>query len=296
MVKLKHIIFLVDVKYLINSETKIVGLFGHPIEHSLSPNMHNTAFKDLNLNYVYVTFNVEPENLKTALMGAKSMGVIGLNITIPHKVKIINYLDYIDESASLIGAVNTIHFKDNLIQGYNTDGKGALRALENITSVKNKKITILGAGGAARAVVCELLLADVDSVNIINRDLNKAEVLKKNILSNIDVNINVDKYDNLKNIISETDILIDSTPVGMYPNNNAKPLVTSDMMHSDLIVNHLVYNPLETSILREAKKAEAIPISGLDMLIYQGIESFKIWTGEEAPYDLLKETLLKILL
>ena len=280
---------------MINSETKIVGLFGHPVEHSLSPNMHNIAFEDLNLNYIYVAFDVKPKNLKTALIGAKAMQLIGLNVTIPHKVKILNYLDYIDESAKLIGAVNTIHFEDNLIKGYNTDGKGALLALENITSVKNKKITVLGAGGAARAVICELLLAGIDSVNIINRNLNKAEVLKKDILLNIDANINIDNYDNLKKIIPKTDILIDSTPVGMYPNNKAKPLVTSDIMHSDLVVNHLVYNPLETSILKEAKKADAKTVSGLDMLIYQGIESLKIWTKKEASYDLLKETLLKTL-
>lgn len=280
---------------LINGETKIVGLFGDPIEHTMSPNMHNTAFKYLNLNYVYLPFNVKYENLKSAINGAKNMGFIGLNITIPHKVNILNYLDYIEDSAKLIGAVNTIHFEEDFIKGYNTDGKGALRALKNVTSVKNKKVTILGAGGAARAVACELILANIDSINIINRDLNKADNLKNNILSNIDFDISIYNYDNLKNIIEKTDILIDSTPVGMYPNNNAKPLVNSEMMHSDLVVNHLVYNPLETTILKEAKKADAIPVSGLDMLIYQGIESFKIWTKKEPSYNLLKETLLKIL-
>lgn len=280
---------------MINSKTKIIGLFGHPVEHSLSPNMHNAAFNDLNLNYIYVTFNIKPENLRTGIYGAKSMGIVGLNITIPHKVNVLNYLDYIDDSANLIGAVNTIHFEDNLIKGYNTDGKGALRALKNVTSVKDKKVTILGAGGASRAVTCELLLSGIESVTIINRDLNKAKKMKNEIVSKINGEITIENYNNLKNIISKTDILIDSTPVGMYPNNNAKPLVTSDIMHSDLVVNHLVYNPLETNILKEAKKADAKTISGLDMLIYQGIESLKIWTKKEASYDLIKETLLKLL-
>ncbi len=280
---------------MINGETKIVGLFGHPIEHTISPNMHNIAFKHLNLNYIYVPFNVKPQYLKSAIIGAKNMKIVGLNVTIPHKVNILNYLDYIEDSAKLIGAVNTIYFEDNLIKGYNTDGKGALRALKNVTLVKNKKISILGAGGAARAIAYELILDGVESINIINRDFNKAEKLKNNILSNIDCNIYVNNYDNLNNIIPETDILIDSTPVGMYPDVNAEPLVKSYMMHENLIVNHLVYNPIETSILKEAKKANATTISGLDMLIYQGIESLKIWTKKEAPYKLLKERLIKIL-
>ena len=281
---------------MITGKTKVVGLIGHPVEHSLSPAMHNAAFKYLDLDFVYVPFDVSRKQLESAITGAKSLNIKGLNVTIPHKSEVINYLDSLDEISELIGAVNTIKFSIQGVEGYNTDGVGAVRAIEEISSIKNKKIIILGAGGASRAISFQIIVKGADKVIIANRTLDKAFHLKSNLINKLNADVeSVGLTDELKKELEDADILINTTPVGMYPNVNEKPLVTSDMMHEGLIVNDIIYNPLKTGILKEAEIAGATPVSGIKMLIYQGIESFKIWTGVEPPVEVFQQSLESLL-
>lgn len=277
-------------KILIDGNTKVVGLIGNPVEHSLSPVMHNTAFKKLNLNYVYLPFKVEDNKLKNVIDGAASLNIKGLNVTIPHKINIIPYLDELDPIAKLIGAVNTIDLKNK--KGYNTDGIGALKAIEEITSLKNKKIVITGAGGSARAISFQIANENIDNLVIINRNEDKAKSLSEDILkSNLNENINYNSLDKLKNELYDADIFIDTTPLGLKSND--KPIATHNILHEDLIVNDIVYNPINTPLLKEAEIANSKTISGIKMLLYQGAESFKIWTGIKPPIDVMEEVILK---
>ncbi|WP_116670015.1 shikimate dehydrogenase [Methanobrevibacter woesei] len=279
---------------MIKGSTKVVGLIGEPVEHSFSPPMHNEAFKTLGLDYVYVPFNVSPDNLKSAIEGANSLNIQGLNVTIPHKINVIKYLKELDPIAELIGAVNTIDFKN--LKGYNTDGIGCIRAIEEVTKIKDKNIVVAGAGGAARAIVFYLAKYGAEEVNILNRNLKKAENLASDLLaSNLISNVNSSDISEISKFISDADILIDTTPIGMHPNVSDEPIVKAADIHEELVVNDIVYNPNETVLLKEAIKANAKVVYGIKMLLYQGAESFKIWTGREAPIDVmeakLKETL-----
>ena len=280
---------------MITGKTKLLGLIGDPVEHTLSPYMHNAAFKSLNLDYVYVPFHVKKNELKAAIKGASSLEIKGLNVTIPHKTEVMKYLDVLDGTAELIGAVNTIKF-DEKIKGYNTDGLGAVRAIEETSTVRGKKIVILGAGGASRAISFQIILSGAGRVIIANRTLEKGFLLKKNLVEKLDADVEaIDIGEKLNDELKDADILINTTPIGMYPNIHQKPLVTSEMMHENLIVNDIIYNPLHTGILREAIKANAKTVTGVKMLIYQGIESFKIWTGVEPSVDVFNEALVKVL-
>ena len=278
---------------MITGKTSVFGIIGDPVEHSLSPGMHNAAFKELNLDNIYVPFHVKREKLEEAIFGAYSLGIRGLNITIPHKTEVIKYLDYLDIAAGLIGAVNTIEFGENGAVGHNTDGIGAVRAIEEITPVKDKKVLILGAGGASRAICFQILLSGAKNIVIANRTVEKATELKDDLIEKLDHEVSViDMELELQKEIENTDILINTTPIGMYPNINQKPLVTEAMMHPNLIVNDIVYNPIKTGLLREADKAGAKTISGIKMLMYQGIESFKIWTGIEPSIEIFQKALM----
>ena len=280
---------------MITGKTKLMGLIGDPVEHTLSPLMHNAAFKYANLDCVYVPFHVKKDNLGAAIRGARSMGIKGLNVTIPHKTEVIKYLDILDDPAELIRAVNTIKFGER-IKGYNTDGMGAVRAIEEIDRVKDKKVVIIGAGGASRAISFQILLSGAGKLTIANRTPEKAFILKENLIENLNADVGITGLgEDLKGEIQDADILINTTPIGMYPDIHQKPLVTSEMMHEGLIVNDIIYNPLETGLLKEARKAGARTISGIKMLIYQGIESFKIWTGVEPPVKVFEEALSDVL-
>jgi shikimate dehydrogenase len=277
---------------MITGKTNVVGLIGDPVGHSLSPVMHNAAFKYLNIDFVYVPFLVKKRNLQNAIDGAKFLNLKGLNVTIPHKTEVIKFLDELDTSAKLVNAVNTILFEESKAKGYNTDGLGAVKALEEITNIKDKRIVIMGAGGAAKAVLSQVIYKGAKSVLIANRTLENAIKLRK-ILNDkfIDKVQCLGFTDELKDVVMNSDIVINTTPVGMYPKVHEKPLLTATDMHSDLIVYDLVYNPLKTVLLKEAEKAGAKPLSGIKMLIYQGMESFKIWTNIYPPYSIFEEAL-----
>ena len=276
----------------IKGSTNIVGLIGHPVEHSFSPPMHNAAFAELGLDYAYVAFDVNPDDLKSAVDGAKSLNIKGFNVTIPHKIEVMQYLDELDEVARLIGAVNTIDFKN--LKGYNTDGIGAVRAIEEVTSIKDKNVVVAGAGGASRAISFYLAKFGAGLMTILNRNANKAKNLAGDVLkSDLIGDVGADSISEIDSYLKDADILVDTTPLGMDPHVNDEPIAKSDAMHDGLVVFDAVYNPNETVLLKEAIKAGAKPVYGIRMLLYQGAESFKIWTGRDAPIDVMQDALNK---
>ena len=278
----------------IKGSTNIVGLIGHPVEHSFSPPMHNAAFEKLGMDYAYIAFDVDPNNLGSAIEGAKSLNINGFNVTIPHKIEVMQFLDEIDEVAGLIGAVNTIDFKN--MKGYNTDGIGAVRAIEEVISIKDKNVVIAGAGGASRAISFYLAKYGADSITILNRNVDRAISLAGDVLdSGLIADVQADSISEINNYLSDADILVDTTPMGMHPHVDDEPIARAEDMHEDLVVFDAVYNPNETVLIKEAIKAGAKPVYGIKMLLYQGAESFKIWTGVDAPVDEMEKALRQTL-
>lgn len=276
----------------IKGSTNIVGLIGHPVEHSFSPPMHNAAFQRLGMDYAYVAFDVDPCDLKSAIEGADALNIKGFNVTIPHKIEVIQYLDELDEVARLIGAVNTIDFKN--LKGYNTDGIGAVRAIEEVSSIKDKDVVVAGAGGASRAISFYLAKFGASSITILNRNVKRAQELAGDVrASGLIGDVSSGSISEIDSYLADAGILVDTTPLGMDPHVEDEPIAKSDMMHEDLVVFDAVYNPNETVLIKEAIKAGAKPVYGIKMLLYQGAESFKIWTGRDAPIDVMQEALNK---
>lgn len=263
---------------------KLFGVLGDPVEHSLSPAMHNAAFKALNMECEYHAFRVGKDALHDAIHGAYALGFGGLNLTIPLKEKALEIVKP-TEHAKKIGAVNTVDFKSGII-GYNTDGTGAKKALTSSgVKMKGRKVLLLGAGGAARAIAFALA-EEGAGITIANRTFERAEALSKEV-SKVG-KAEAAGFEELVNLIQKSDILINTTSVGMFP-RMSETLVTSDMMHSKLVVFDIVYNPADTLLLREARKAGAKTIDGVMMLVYQGAEAFRIWTGVATPIDVMEK-------
>lgn len=274
----------------IQGTTKICALIGDPVEHSLSPCIHNAAFQHLKLDYVYVAFQVRREELAKTIQGVRSLKIHALNVTMPLKVDVIQYLDRVDDVVKMVGAVNTILNDEGSLIGYNTDGKGALMALKaNNESPADKKIVILGAGGASRAISYSLA-EETREIMILNRTLEKAESLVKDLSSKFGNKVRSGKLcrNLLRKELTEADLLINATSLGMHPNEDKTP-VKKNLLRPDLPVFDLVYDPLETRLLMEAKSVGAKTIEGLAMLVYQGAASFEIWTGKKAPIQVMLE-------
>jgi shikimate dehydrogenase len=277
----------------INGKTKVCAIIGDPVGHSLSPVMHNAAFKELGLNIVYVAFPVKTNMLEDAILGARSLGLLGLNVTMPHKHAVIQYLNETDATAKAMGVVNTILNERGKLFGYNTDGKGAMIALqENRVDPEEKKILLLGAGGAAKAIAFQAA-QETDELGILNRTENKAKQLAELINKTFGTKVTgrTLSAEVLKEELETTDILVNATSVGMSPDVNASP-VPADLLHSGLCVMDIVYNPLETKLLKDAKIVGAKVVSGLEMLLYQGVVAFEIWTNCPAPVDVMKKATL----
>lgn len=276
---------------------RVFGVFGDPIGHSLSPAMHNAAFSALGMDYVYHAFRVRPEKLEKAILGAEAMGFGGLNLTVPLK-EIALKLDFIepDPLAKKIGAMNTVVFgKNGEITGYNTDGLGAKKALlEAAVEIEGSKIVIAGAGGAARAIAFQLT-ADRADITIINRTEERATELARDISSaDLPGKIKGTGISGLKSILRDADVFINTTTLGMHPNIETT-IATAEVLHPELTVFDIVYNPLETRLLKEARETGAKTVSGILMLVYQGAEAFRLWTGIEPPTELMKKAVLEAL-
>jgi len=277
---------------MISSKTKLVGLFGHPVHHSQSPVMHNTAFVHQQLDFVYMAFDVLPEHLHEAVAGIRALGLRGVNVTLPHKVAIIPLLDEIDPLAERIGAVNTVVNENGRLIGYNTDGTGYVRSLTEETGVdlRGQVVTLLGAGGAARAVAFTLAEQGVREIRIINRSPERAAQLAASL--GAAVSACVVETEEAGRVIADSTLLINTTSIGMYPHVDDMP-VPDEWLHPGLIVSDLIYNPLETKLLRQARAIGARTHSGVGMFVYQGALAFELWTGEQAPSGIMREIVLQ---
>jgi len=273
---------------------KVFGIIGDPIEHSLSPLMHNAAFEMMGVDYWYVPFKVRREDVGKAIEGMKALNMKGLNVTIPHKVAVIPFLDKLDPLAEKIGAVNTIVNENGVLTGYNTDATGFLQALlERRIEPRGKNTVILGAGGASRAV--SLALAERGSdLFILNRTWDKAKEHAGEILKALNQKVNALKLDeaNLAMVLDRADIMVNTTSVGMSPNIDETP-VPAKLLKPGLVVYDIVYNPIKTRLLREAEAAGAETISGVDMLLWQGALAVEKWTGLKEPIELMREVVIK---
>ncbi len=271
------------------AKLKLFALIGDPVGQSLSPAMHNAAFRALGLNCAYITLRVPKPTLANAIAGVRALGIAGLNVTIPHKISIISLLDELDESANLVGAVNTVKNNRGKLIGFNTDGGGALRALEEkIGSVKGKEVVLLGAGGAARAIAFSLARVGA-RLTIANRTVPRAQALASAVEQKLSTNVKVASLNRaeLTKALKNVDVLINATSVGMHPKID-KTLVRANMMRRGLVVYDIVYQPLRTKLLREARRAGGKTIDGLGMLVHQGALAFEIWTGKRAPIKIMK--------
>jgi shikimate dehydrogenase len=259
----------------ISGSTEIYGIIGNPVAHSLSPIMHNSAFEALGLNKVYVAFPAT--NAEKALTGCRALGVRGLSVTIPHKEGVLAHIDSIDPVAGKIGAVNTLVFdEDKKIHGLNTDWIGANRALTEQLDLQGKTILLLGAGGSAKAIGFGLLEAGARVI------LARGQTLECDWIHLADIDT------------VQADALVNATSVGMKPLENAS-LVPADSLGKFPLVMDIVYAPMETRLLREAKNAGCEVINGLSMLLYQGVAQFEAWTGQEAPVEIMRAALMNIL-
>jgi shikimate dehydrogenase len=263
----------------------------------MSALMHNAAFDELGLDYRYELLPVKPEELGSLISSTLRLPEVrGANVTIPHKVAVMERLDWIDREASRIGAVNTIVNDDGRLRGYNTDGRGALRALnEAYGSLEGANVVILGAGGAARAIGYQVSIS-ASKLTILNRTLERAISLSL-YLSNLpecraSVSASTLNEDDLKTSLRDADILVNATPVGMLPNVDETP-VDGRLLRPELFVFDSVYNPLKTRLSKEAEERGAETLSGVDMLVYQGAAAFRIWTGREAPEKLMRKSILE---
>ena len=273
-----------------DNSKKLVGILGYPLSHSLSSVMQNMAFKYYNLNNVYVPIEVKPEDLEIIVKAIRGMNFIGFNVTVPHKIEVVKYLDEMDKLAELIGAVNTVVVKDGNLKGYNTDGIGFLKSFQENTneSIEGKRVFILGAGGASRAVSMTLAMNKAEKVYICNRTYEKAERLSQDIntkIGNVSAAVPME-YEKMKEVIYDSDVFINTTTVGMYPNVDESP-IDKNLLHENLILCDIVYNPRKTKLLEEAEELGCKTVPGLSMLVYQGAESFRLWTGMEAPVDIM---------
>ncbi len=280
----------------ITAKTKILGVIGHPIEHSMSPIMHNIAINDLKLDYVYLAFDIEPQNLSKAIDGFRALNIKGISVTIPHKKAIMEYLDEIDPIAKNIGAVNTIKNKNGHLKARNTDGAGGKQSLiENGCELSDKKVLFIGAGGAARAL-SYFIAKDVAQIIFLNIRKERSKLLAKELNERTGVKTFANGISNntLKKFCSSSDILINASPIGMYPKINETP-VAKEFLHKDLFVFDVVYNPLETKLLKDANEIGCKTLGGLDMLVNQGFLAFEWWTEKTPKKELMRNTVKKFL-
>jgi shikimate dehydrogenase len=275
---------------VLDSHTVMYGVFGDPIKHSKSPLMLNRAFQENGINAAYTAFHVTPDKLEAAVQGIRALGFGGVNVTIPHKLEVMRYLDDIDEGARLIGAVNTIVNREGKLIGYNTDGIGYVRSLKEETGfqVQGSKLLLIGAGGAARGVAYALAKEFPSMIYIVNRSKERAEQLSKDIGHMVQcVSVDLSELSD----IPQVDFIVNTTSVGMHPNIDELPIDSEWMkrwMGSHTIVSDLIYNPLQTRFLKVAAELGGTAHSGLGMFVYQGAYAFEYWTGQQAPVAVMR--------
>jgi shikimate dehydrogenase len=266
-----------------DADTQLYCVIGNPVSHSLSPVMHNKAFENTGVKGVYLAFNVT--DLDSAVKGIRSLGIKGISVTIPHKVSIMDFLDEIDETAAKIGAVNTVVNRNGKLSGYNTDCLGAVNALLEKTEIRDQKVLMIGAGGAARAVGYGIL-SEGGKLTIANILKDEGEKLAK------DLDVSYYPLSDFNKL--DYHILINTTPVGMAPEIDAMP-VPSESLKKNKVVMDIIYSPLKTKLLKEAEKLDCKAVDGVSMFVFQGAAQFEMWTKKQAPAGLMRDTVLDAL-
>ena len=273
--------------------SELIGLFGCPVDDNATVVIMEAAFAALNLKYRYNTTLVYPQDLEIAIKALKAFNMKGTHITIPHKVEVLKYLDHLSETAELMGAVNTIYLKDGETYGENTDGRGFITSLhEKGVSLEGQRVVILGAGGAARAMTIELAKAGVMQIIVVNRGRERGEALVELLCNKTKVQAKYAPFVNAFAIPNDTDIVVNATSIGMYPDPN-KPNIDYATLLPDMIVCDGVHNPVQTPFLKEAARRGCKTFDGFSMLINQGAISFKLWTGCDAPVEVMRNALAK---
>lgn len=283
-------------EFQITGHTRLTGLLGSPVAHSKSPLMHNESFRLLGLDYVYLCFDVDEANLETVVNAFKRMDIKGFNCTMPVKNRMAELADELSPAAKMIGAVNTVLNDNGRLIGHNTDGIGYMQSVKDAGfDIIGKKMTLLGAGGAASSIFVQAALDGVKEINVFSlkdQFWERAEKMVETVNSNTECKASLYEFGNqdiLGSKIAESDILTNATSFGMAPNIDNCIITDKNMLNSNLIVSDIIYNPMETKLLKMAKEQGCATFNGLYMLLYQGAEAFKIWTGQDMPVEVIKE-------
>lgn len=271
---------------------ELVGVFGDPIDENPTGVVEEAAFAALGLNYRYITVRVQRGELAAAVQGLRAFHMRGINLTIPHKVEVLQYLDSLSEAAQLCGAVNVVVNEDGQLWGDNTDGKGYLKSLVDAgVDPAGKHVTLLGAGGAARAIGVELALAGASKITVVNRDRARGEELVRLLNDKTRAEAVYLPWDGAAAVPADTDILSNATSVGLYPHVEQKPDLQYDTIRPNMVVTDVIFNDPNSRFLQEAAQRGAQTINGLGMLANQAALNFRLWTGREAPVSLMEEVL-----
>jgi shikimate dehydrogenase len=279
-----------------NYKSELVGVFGHPVAENPTIVMQEAGFKALGLNWRYLNIEVLPEDLEQAVQGLRAMNFAGINCTIPHKVAVLEFLDEVAPDARVMGAVNTVRREGTKLIGENTDGKGFIRALTEDAKleVTGKKVVVLGAGGAARAMTVELAMNGAAHITVVNRDEARGLALVKLLNGNTPVKAEFVHWSSAYVVPENTDILANTTSIGLYPNVTDRPNLEYNSIKSNMIVCDVIPNPPRTPFLQEAEARGARTLDGLGMLVYQGAIAFKMWTGHDPYVRVMREALEKV--
>lgn len=280
-----------------NYKAELVGVLGYPVAENPTGVMQEAAFAAVGLNWRYLNIEVKPERLGEAMRGVRAFGMKGINLTIPHKVAVLEYLDDLSPEAKVIGAVNTVRRDGDRLIGENTDGKGFLRGVQADARVdpRGKKAVMIGAGGAARAIATELILAGVSDLLVVNRTPARGEKMAADLKANTGGSIRFEAWHGTYRIGSDVDLFVNATSIGLYPDVNAMPAVDLSRAKPGMLVCDAVFNPPETPLLRAARARGLPTLDGLSMLVYQGTIGFEMWTGHSAPEKVMKEALRRAL-
>ncbi len=280
-----------------NFKAELVACLGQPVAENPTGVMQEAAFRALGLDWRYLTIEVAPDQLANAIIGVRAFGMRGLNLTIPHKVAVLQHLDEIAPDAALIGAVNTVCRQGDRLIGMNTDGKGFLRGVRADARVdpKGKRAVVLGAGGAARAIVTELALAGTEDILVVNRSPERAKAMVDDLAAKTGCSIRWQPWTGIYQVPEDAGLLVNATSIGLYPDVDAMPPVDLSAAQPELLVCDAVFNPPETRLLAAARRRGLAVLDGLSMLVYQGVIGFQLWTGQDPPVEVMKQALREAL-
>jgi shikimate dehydrogenase len=278
----------------LNFKQELTAAFGQPISENPTQAMVEAAYRHHGLDWRYLTIEVAQDGLEAAVAGARAMGFAGFNCTIPHKVKVIEYLDGLGESASLMGAVNCVVQREGKLIGENTDGKGFVESLKELTDPTGKSVVMFGAGGAARAIGVEVALAGASSITVVNRSVERGEELTNLLNDRVPAEANFVSWDSTFNIPEGTDVVINATSIGLFPDVDARLNFNMDTLNADMVVADVIPNPPQTNLVKDARTKGCKVIDGLGMLVNQGVIGIRYWTGIDPDPSVMRAALEEI--